>query len=452
MEQKPLLTIILAAGKGTRMKSELPKVLHSVAGQPMVSHVINVAKQAGSQKQALVIGHKAEMIRSEMSSEESLDIYIQEEQLGTAHAVLSAREAISNHNGNILILYGDTPLLSADTMFELGNCLDGGKDLAVLGFKAKNPQGYGRLLVNDAGELLAIREQKDATPEELKVDLCNSGVMIFKSNVMLELLDSIDNDNANSEYYLTDAIEIANKSGMSVGTVICDESEVLGVNNRVQLSEAEHVLQTRLRQNAMESGVTMIAPETVTLSYDTKFGTDVIIEPNVVFAPGVEVESNVQVRAFSYLEKCMVRQGAVVGPYARIRPDSDIGQDAKIGNFVEVKKATIENGAKVNHLSYIGDAHVGANANIGAGTITCNYDGFLKHKTEIGEESFVGSNSSLVAPVKIGRGAYVGSGSVITKNISPDALAITRAKQEEHEGWALKYKMLKLREKARKSK
>ncbi len=453
MTQTSFLPIILAAGKGTRMKSSLPKVLHPVAGRSMIQHVIAVAKQAGAEQQAIVIGHESEKVRSAILSDtQNSQIFMQTEQLGTAHAVLAAREAIENYTGYVLVLYGDTPLLKSETLIKLANVLENGTDVAVLGFEAEDPTGYGRLLLDEAGKLIAIREQKDANEEEQKVRLCNSGVIAVHTNHMLSLLDRVGNNNAKQEYYLTDIIEIANNDNLTVGTLICDELEVLGVNDKLQLSEAEFVLQKRLRATAMKEGVTMIAPDTVTLSYDTKFGIDVIIEPNVFFAPGVEVEDNVHIRAFSHFEKCKISNGAVVGPYARLRPETEIGPDAKIGNFVEVKKAIIETGAKVNHLSYIGDARVGAEANIGAGTIICNYDGYFKHHTDIGKNAFVGSNSSLVAPVKIGDGAFVGSGSVITKNVSPDALALTRAQQTEREQWAIKYRTLMAREKERKKK
>ena len=450
MAEQSLLTIVLAAGKGTRMKSDLPKVLHEIAGRSMVSHVLAVAEQAGATDQAIVVGAQADVVRKAILAEKpNAQTFEQTEQLGTAHAVLAAREALEGFSGHILVLYGDTPLLSAKTIQNLAETLNQGSDLAVLGFEAEDPTGYGRLLTNEAGGLIAIREHKDASEEERAVTLCNSGVFAFHSKHLLNLLERVENNNAKGEYYLTDVVEIARQDGLSVGTMICEEEEVLGVNSREQLSQAEAILQKRLRRKAMEEGATLIAPETVFFSHDTKLGRDVLVEPNVVFGPGVEVGDHVTLRAFSYFEECKVQDEAIIGPYARLRPGTDIGPKAKVGNFVEIKKAIVEKGAKVNHLTYIGDARVGEEANIGAGTITCNYDGFLKYHTDIGAGAFVGSNSALVAPVKIGDGAYVGSGSVITKNVTPGALALTRAAHEEREGWAEKFKTVKKREKER---
>ncbi len=414
----------------------------------MVSHVIAAAEDAGASRQAVVLGHGAEEVRGVIeTSSGNIETFIQHEQLGTAHAVLAAREALDSFSGHVVILYGDTPLLVASTLQKLASKLDEGADIAVLGFEAKDPTGYGRLLIDGSGSLVAIREHKDATDEELKITLCNSGVYAFRSEHLPGLLDAIDNNNAKGEYYLPDAVEIGRKNGLSISTLTCDEQEVLGINDRVQLAEAEKVLQNRMRQKAMEQGATLQAPDTVYFSYDTLIGRDVIIEPNVVFAPGVVIEDGAHIRGFSYFEKSIIRKGAVVGPYARMRPDADIGENAKIGNFVEIKKSVVEAGAKVNHLSYIGDTRVGAGANIGAGTIVCNYDGFLKHKTDIGENAFVGSNTALVAPVKIGDGAYIGSGSVITEDVPGDALGLSRSEQVQREGWASNYRSRKEAEK-----
>lgn len=453
MTQNVLMTIILAAGKGTRMQSNLPKVLHQIAGRPLVSHVIEAAKDAGASQQAVVLGHGAEHVRDVVSGHSGrIDTFLQTEQLGTAHAVLAARQALESFKGYVVVLYGDTPLLVPSTIKILTDALDKGADIAVLGFEAADPTGYGRLLLDESGNLAAIREHKDASEEELKINLCNSGVYAFRSEHMLGLLEAIDNDNAKGEYYLPDAIEIGRKNGLSITALTCDEEEVQGINDRVQLAEAEKILQNRMRRNAMEQGATLQAPETVYFSYDTRIGRDVIIEPNVVFAPGVTIEDDAHIRGFSYFEKSIIRRGAVVGPYARMRPDADIGENAKIGNFVEIKKSVVEAGAKVSHLSYIGDTRVGAGANIGAGTIVCNYDGFLKHKTDIGENAFVGSNTALVAPVKIGNGAYIGSGSVITEDVPGDALGLSRSEQIEREGWAPKYRSRKEAEKAEQKK
>ncbi|MEM7619572.1 MAG: bifunctional UDP-N-acetylglucosamine diphosphorylase/glucosamine-1-phosphate N-acetyltransferase GlmU [Pseudomonadota bacterium] len=446
-----ILSIILAAGKGTRMQSSLPKVLHKIGGRAMVNHVIAGGQAAGSKHHVVVVGDQAEQVAQAISAEhENIQIFEQHQQLGTAHAVLSTRQAIESFHGTILILYGDTPLIQPQTLQRLIAKLDEGNDLAVLGFEAADPTGYGRLLTNaDQTDLIAIREHKDASANELKVNLCNSGVFVFRSEHLLGLLDRVENNNAKSEYYLTDVVEIAKADGLRTGVLICPEQEVLGVNSRAQLAVAENVLQRHLRQQIMENGVTLIAPETVFLSYDTSIGRDTLIEPNVVFHTGVCVDENVHIRAFSYFENCHIQNNCIIGPYARIRPESVIGSDAKVGNFVEIKKAVVDQGAKINHLTYIGDAHIGSNANVGAGTIVCNYDGFFKYHTEIGANAFIGSNSSLVAPVKIGDGAFVGSGSVITKDVAPDALSLTRASQTEKEDWAHKFRTVQMREKER---
>jgi bifunctional UDP-N-acetylglucosamine pyrophosphorylase/glucosamine-1-phosphate N-acetyltransferase len=362
--------------------------------------------------------------------------YTQNERLGTAHAVLAAREAIAEATGSVVVLYGDTPLVRPETITRLLGALDGGAAVAVLGFEATDPTGYGRLLRDETGALIDIREENDASAQEKSMRLCNSGLMAFNAETMLSLLDAIGSNNAKGEYYLTDVVAIARTQGHSVAVELCGEDEVLGVNDRAQLAGVEAIMQRRLREDAMREGATLIAPETVTLSYDTRLAPDVIVEPNVFFGPGVTVEAGARIHAFSYLEKAHIQAGALIGPFARLRPGAEIGQGAKVGNFVEVKNATIEPGAKLNHLSYIGDARVGAKANIGAGTIVCNYDGFNKHFTDIGAGAFIGSNSALVAPVKIGDGAVVGSGSVITRDVEPDELALERTAQMHVPGWA----------------
>lgn len=449
MTQNALMTLLLAAGKGTRMQSGLPKVLHEIAGRSLVSHVMAAAEEAGADRQVVVLGHGAEQVKEVIGATgTSAETYLQTEQLGTAHAVLASREALESFSGYIIILYGDTPLVTAPTIAKLTEALDHGADIAVLGFETANPYGYGRLIVDAAGQLTAIREEKDASEDEKKINFCNSGMYALKSEHILSLLDRVNNNNAKGEYYLTDIIEIGKNDGLFIKALKCDEEEVLGINDRVQLAEAERVMQNRMREEAMRNGATLQAPETVYFSYDTKIGRDVIIEPNVVFAPGVEIQDGAHIRGFSYFEQSIIRKGAVVGPYARMRPEADIGENAKIGNFVEVKKSVVEAGAKVNHLSYIGDARVGSGANIGAGTIICNYDGFLKHKTDIGQGAFIGSNSALVAPLNIGKGAYIGSGSVITEDVPADSLALTRSEQTGREGWAIKYRTRKEQEKA----
>ena len=450
MTDRSLLTVTLAAGLGTRMKSSKPKVMHPLAGRPLVEHVLAGAQKCGAVAHAVVIGPDMDVLRDLVQSGPyEADLFVQRERLGTAHAVLAARAALEDWSGDVLVLYGDTPLITPETLNRLIHALGSGADIAVLGFHADNPTGYGRLLVTPEGKLLAIREEKDASADERAVTFCNSGVFAFRGEYMLGILDRIGNDNAKGEYYLTDAVEIGRGDGREIVAIECSEDEVLGINSRNQLAVAEAVAQSRLREKAMTEGVTLLAPETVYFSYDTEIGRDVVIEPHVVFGTGVRIDDGVTVKAFCHLEQAHVGAGAVIGPYARLRPDADIGPKARIGNFVEVKKSMVEEGAKVNHLSYIGDARIGAGANIGAGTITCNYDGYFKNTTDIGAGAFIGSNSALVAPVKIGDGAYVGSGSVINKNVDANALALTRAPQQQRDGWAEKYRSMQERRKSR---
>jgi bifunctional UDP-N-acetylglucosamine pyrophosphorylase / glucosamine-1-phosphate N-acetyltransferase len=427
--------VVLGAGQGVRMKSAIPKVLHPLAGLPLVGHVVNAAAAAGAVSCSVVAPPDAKGFEKLHTPVETR-FFEQRERLGTAHAVLQARPALADVASPVLVLYGDTPLVTPESIGKLAALVANGAEMAVIGFHAKNPKGYGRLISSGGAELLAIREEKDATPEERSITLCNSGIMAFSGRLVLRLLDQIDNKNAVGEYYLTDAVEIARTLGYRIAFELIDEDEVRGVNTRAQLAEAEAIFQARARARAMEGGATLIAPETVTFSHDTVIGWDVLIEPNVFFGPGVAIEDGVTIKGFCHIEGARIERGAVVGPFARLRPGTRVGPSGKVGNFVELKAADIEAGAKVNHLSYIGDAHVGANANIGAGTITCNYDGYKKHKTEIGAGAFIGSNSALVAPVKIGDGAYVGSGSVISRNVPADALALTRAPQEHREDWA----------------
>lgn len=437
MTLRPCLNIILAAGQGTRMKSKLPKVLHPIAGLPLLVHAMNSASDSGPGSLAVVVATGADAaVDAARKAYPEARFFVQDPPLGTAHAVLAAKEALDGFSGDVMVLYGDTPLITAETLARLRATLADGADAVVLGFNAENPTGYGRLVRNASGALAAIREEKDATAEERAITFCNSGVMGFSAGKLLPLLSRIGNNNAKGEYYLTDAIELIVADGGRVVAIACPETEVLGVNDRNQLAAAEALMQARLRTAAMSSGVTMLAPETVTLSWDTRFGQDVVIEPNVFFGPGVAVENNVHIKAFCHFERAVIHEGAIVGPFARLRPGADVGRSAHIGNFVEIKNAVVEDGAKANHLSYIGDARVGAAANIGAGVITCNYDGFAKHKTDIGAGAFVGSNCSLVAPVKIGDGAYIGSGSVITKDVASDALSLERSQQKELPGWA----------------
>jgi bifunctional UDP-N-acetylglucosamine pyrophosphorylase/glucosamine-1-phosphate N-acetyltransferase len=435
MAQRTTL-VVLAAGEGTRMKSALPKVLHRIAEKPMIGHVVATARAAGADRIAVVVGPgRDDVAAAARKTANGVEIFVQKERLGTAHAVLAARESFAQGQ-NLLVVFGDTPLLRAETLRAMRDELTRAA-VVVLGFRTARPEGYGRLLV-EGGKLKAIREEKDASGAERAVNLCNAGVMALAGKHALSLLSAIGNSNKKQEFYLTDAVALAAGRGLNAAVIEASEEEVMGVNDRKQLSEAEAVLQKRLREAAMNAGVTLIAPETVFLSSDTKFGRDVTVEPNVVFGPGVTIGDNVTIRAFSHLEGATVGAGARVGPFARLRPGAKLGADVHIGNFVEVKEATLGKSAKANHLAYIGDASVGEGANVGAGTITCNYDGFNKHRTEIGKGAFIGTNASLVAPLKIGAGAYVGSGSVIVSDVPPDSLAVGRGKQIVKKGWAKK--------------
>jgi bifunctional UDP-N-acetylglucosamine pyrophosphorylase/glucosamine-1-phosphate N-acetyltransferase len=419
------------------MKSDQPKVLHKVAGRSMLAHVLACVTGADAQRVAVVIGPSREDVRGEVLKLcPDGDVFVQDQRLGTAHAVLAARDSIAEGVDDLLILFADTPLVTSATVLALRAALQEGATVAVLGFEAANPFGYGRLIRDEAGRLAAVREEKDASDAERAITLCNAGLMALDGRRALELLGAVGAANAKGEYYLTDVVEIARAKGLEARVVIGEESEVLGVNDRVQLAQAERIAQDRLRRKAMTGGATLIAPETVFLCADTKIGRDVTIEPHVVIGAGVEIADGAVIHAFSHLEGARVDAAASVGPFARLRPGANLGAGAKVGNFVEIKAANLGVGAKVSHLTYIGDADIGANANIGAGTITCNYDGFFKYRTSIGEGAFIGSNSSLVAPVNIGAGAYVGSGSVVTKDVGVDALALARGKQVEKSGWA----------------
>ena len=434
------LAIVLAAGEGTRMKSSRPKVLHEVGGRAMLAHVLASLDEAGADAVAVVVGPgRDDVAEAARLASPGIEIFVQAERLGTAHAVLAARAALARGFDDVLVLFADTPLVTPATLRELRASLADGAALAALGFEPDDPTGYGRLLIKD-GSLVAIREHKDATDEERRVGLCNAGLMALSGAQALALLEAIGDANAQKEFYLTDAVEAARSAGLKAVHVLADKHEVMGVNDRVQLAAAEAIFQGRMREAAMREGATLIAPETVFFSFDTKLGRDVLVEPNVVFLPGCVVEDGAVIHAFTHLEGATVRAGATAGPYARLRPKADLGPQSKVGNFVEIKAAKIGAGAKISHLSYIGDAIVGADANIGAGTITCNYDGFNKSITDIGAGAFVGSNSSLVAPLRIGAGAYIGSGSVITRDVEPDALALTRAEQAERPGWAARFR------------
>ena len=443
MTARSSLTVVLAAGEGTRMRSSLPKVLHPVAGQSLLAHVLRAAPHGENDGLAVVIGPDHQAVADEVRRlRPDAETFVQHERLGTAHAVLAARPAIERGADDLLVAFGDTPLITADTFGRMRAPLQNGAALAVLGFRAADPAGYGRLLMQGS-RLTAIREHADANDEERKVTLCNAGVMGFDGRTALKILRRIGNANNKDEYYLVDAVAIVRELGLEAVVIETSEDEVRGINTRAQLAEAEGVMQARLRKAAMEAGVTLIAPETVHLAADTQFGKDVTIEPFVVIGPGVSIADGAVIHSFSHLVQATIGKKAQVGPFARLRPGTSLGEGAKIGNFVEAKAATLEAGVKVNHLSYVGDAEIGANSNIGAGTITCNYDGFGKHKTIIGKGAFVGTNSSLVAPVKIGAGAYIGSGSVITRDVPDDAMALERNEQTIREGGAARYREIK---------
>jgi bifunctional UDP-N-acetylglucosamine pyrophosphorylase/glucosamine-1-phosphate N-acetyltransferase len=435
------LAVVLAAGEGVRMRSSRPKVLHEVGGRSMLGHALASVLASGADSVAVVVGPGREDVAAEARRHApGCAVFVQAERRGTGHAVLAAREALGEGWDDVLVAFADTPLVLPETFAGLRTALAGGAGVVALGFEAADPAGYGRLLLGDAGELLAIREHKDASAEERSVRLCNGGLMAIDGRRALGWLEGIGSDNAAGEYYLTDIVGVARATGATAAVVVVSEAEVLGVNDRVQLAVAEDRFQQRRRTEVMRAGVTMIAPETVFLSHDTRLGTDVLVEPHCVFGPGVTVESGAVIHAFSHLEGAHVGAGATVGPYARLRPGAKLSAKAKVGNFVEIKNADVGEGAKISHLTYVGDATVGADANLGAGTITCNYDGFRKMRTVIGKGAFIGSNSALVAPVQIGDGAYVGSGSVITKDVPADALAVARGRQVMLPGWAVKFR------------
>ena len=423
------LTIILAAGDGKRMSSSLPKVLHAVAGLPMVCHVLDAAQEAGSNDCAVVVGSQSQRVCDVVQEHsEGATIHLQAERNGTAHAVLAARDAVEESHDDVVVLYGDVPLIKAETIIASREELARGTDIVVLGFHTDDPTGYGRLLVED-GQLAAIREHRDASAAEKKITFCNSGIMMFRARHMLTVLDAIKNDNSQGEYYLTDAVEVGRANGLAVTALDVPYEETMGVNDRLQLAEIEEIWQTNRRNSLMAAGVTMAAPSTVYLHHDTVIEKDAVLEPNVVFAAGVTVRERAIIRAFSHIEGADIGSDAQVGPFARLRPGTELAAMSKIGNFVEIKATSVGEGAKINHLSYVGNTTVGARANIGAGSITCNYDGFNKYHTVIGEGAFIGSNTALISPVVVGAYANTAAGSTISKDIPGDALAISRAKQ-----------------------
>lgn len=447
MPKHQISVVVLAAGKGTRMKSRLHKVLHAIGGKPMLHHLLDSVDELSPNKVVLVVGADREQVAAQARG---CNIVTQTEQLGTGHAVMAAQPALEGTTGDVLVLYGDVPFIPKTLMDEMIDAKAAAPDigLVVLGFRPEDPAKYGRLVTANDGTLERIVEFKDATEEERQITLCNSGMMLIDGDKIYQWLASLSNENASGEYYLTDLVAAARADSCNVAVVEAQEEDVLGINSREDLAHAEATFQGKMRQAALSSGVTMIDPSTVHFSHDTKLGADVTIEPGVFFGPNVIVDDNVTIKAYSHIEGTYIRSGATVGPFARLRPGADIGEGAKIGNFVEVKKAKLEQGVKVSHLSYIGDATIGANANIGAGTITCNYDGFLKFETHIGAGAFIGSNSALVAPVTIGAGALVGAGSVITKDVEGDSLAVARGQQSNRAGYAATFRETQAAKKA----
>ncbi|MGO4908968.1 bifunctional UDP-N-acetylglucosamine diphosphorylase/glucosamine-1-phosphate N-acetyltransferase GlmU [Pseudorhodobacter sp. W20_MBD10_FR17] len=429
--------IVLAAGKGTRMNSDLPKVLHPLGSAPLLHHALQAGQSLDPAQVIVVAGHGAEAVgKAARAFDDSIEIVIQQEQLGTGHAVAQAAPLLASAAGDAIVLYGDTPFVRSETLQAM---LDARADHAVvvLGFEAADPGRYGRLITS--GDTLdRIVEYKDATDAERAITLCNSGVICADISVLFDLVSQVGNSNAAGEYYLTDIIALARAQGLSAGVVTCDESETLGINTRAELSAAEVAFQTRMRAEALENGVTLADPATTYFAYDTVIGRDTLIGPNVVFGPRVTIESNAEIKAFCHLEGCHISRGATVGPFARLRPGAELAEDVHVGNFVEIKNAVLDEGVKVGHLTYLGDAHVGEHTNIGAGTITCNYDGANKHRTEIGPRVFIGSNTMLVAPVTVGRDAMTASGSVITANVPSEALALARAPQVNKPGLAVR--------------
>lgn len=448
---RPLAAIVLAAGQGTRMKSDLHKVLHPIAGRPMLAHLLATVAELDPARTMVVVGARREQVEAAVTPL-GAEIVEQVEQLGTGHAVAQAEEALGGFAGDVLILYGDVPLVRADTMRAMVDRLhaDDLPAAVVLGFRPVEPGAYGRVIADDAGRIARMVEFKDASEAERAETLCNSGLMAVRGEDLFALLARVGNANAAGEYYLPDIVMLAAQDGRHSAVIETGAVEVTGVNSRGELAALEGEWQRARRARAMADGATLVAPDTVWFAHDTVMGRDVTIEPNVVFGPGVSVADGATIRAFSHLEGATVGAGAEVGPYARLRPGAVLGEASKVGNFVEIKKSVLGKGAKANHLTYLGDAEVGAGANIGAGTITCNYDGFLKYRTQIGAGAFVGSNSALVAPVSIGAGAIVGAGSVVTRDVPADALALVRAEQQSKPGWAAKFRAAMAAKKASK--
>ena len=449
MSKRPVAAVILAAGKGTRMKSDLHKVLHPIAGKSMLMHLLDSVEALGPMRKVVIVGSGKEQLETAVAGT-GCAIAVQEPQLGTGHAVQQAEVALSGFDGDVLILYGDVPFVPADTMRAMLARLGEADQPAVvvLGFEPSDGLQYGRVIASDSGRIEKMVEYKDATPAERDCRLCNSGLMAVRSQDLFALLSRVGKDNAAGEYYLVDIVNIAIADGRACAVITTDPFDVAGINSRAELAEMEAQWQARRRQQAMDEGATLVAPDTVWFSHDTDIGRDVLIEPNVFFGPGVTIADKVSIRGFSHIEGATIASGAEVGPFARLRPGAVLEEKAKVGNFVEVKKARLGKGAKASHLTYLGDADVGEGANIGAGTITCNYDGFLKYRTEIGAGAFIGSNSALVAPVSIGEGAIVAAGSVVTADVHADALAIARGSQEMKPNWARRFREVMAAKKA----
>jgi len=443
----PLAVIILAAGKGTRMGSEIPKVLHPVAGRAMIRQVLDTVETASPERIVVVVGPQMEEVKT--ISQPYITV-VQEEQLGTAHAVMQSREALDGFLGDVLVVFGDTPLITSDTIQFMKHRLHGNDEnsIVVLGFHLENPTGYGRIQLTQDGDIESIVEDLDATSEELQITLCNSGAMGFKSETLFQSLDKIGNQNSKGEYYLTDLVSICRDNGGRIGIVEGQAEELQGINTRADLAQAEAVMQNRLRARAMAAGVTLIDPNSTWLSMDTSFGKDVTVEPNVYFGKSVEVGDGVVIKAFSHLEGVRLARSSTVGPFARLRPGTVIGAGAKVGNFVEVKAVQVGEGSKISHLTYLGDTRVGDGVNVGAGTITCNYDGLAKYQTDIGDEAFIGSNSALVAPVTIGARAIIGAGSVVTEDVAADELSVARAGQKHLKSGAKRWRKRRSRDKS----
>jgi len=440
-DQRRFAVVILAAGQGTRMRSDTHKVLHPIASRPLLLHLLDRVDALGADKRVVVVGKGREQVEAAIGGRD-VTVAFQAEQKGTGHAVQQAAEALAGYDGPVLILYGDTPFVQAETLRRMLDRLDGGDGpgVVVLASCPENPLKYGRIILGEGDRIAKMVEYKDATEEERAVRLCNSGMMAIRAKDLFRWLGKVGNDNAAGEYYLPDVVNIAAAEGREAVVIEGDPYETAGVNSRAELAHLELEWQRRRREQVLHEGATLIDPESVWFAYDTKLGRDVTVEPHVVFGPGVEVADGATIHAFSHIEGATIGAKAKIGPFARIRPGTRLAERSKVGNFVELKKADVGEGAKVNHLSYVGDASVGARANIGAGTITCNYDGFGKYRTEIGEGAFIGSNSALVAPVRIGDGAIVGAGSVITEDVEPDSLAVGRAEQKGIAGWARRFR------------